>query len=172
MVRGTSKASVSADHLAPRGGGYEPQRSYAWQIELPVGGTVLKMAASSVTGVTETNEPIELHYGNEVRFVAGKARFDSMQVVVRDMVDENVAQIIDNWRRTVYDPRTGKVNKATAYKAEGDLILMDTTGVERARYHLIGVWPSSVNFGDLDYESNDLCRIQVVMTIDKADKIS
>jgi hypothetical protein len=170
-MRGTSKSNVSADHLAPARGGFEPQRSYAWQIELPIGGEVIKMAASSVTGVTETNEPIELHYGNEVRFVAGKARFDSMQVVIRDMVDENVAQIVDDWRRKVYDPKTGKVNRATAYKVEGDLILMDTTGQARARYHLIGVWPSSVNFGDLDYESNDLVRIQVVMTIDKAEKV-
>jgi hypothetical protein len=161
---------VNAKHLAPGPGGkYEPQRNFDWQLELQVPGSeIIKLAVASVTGITESNEPIELHYGNEVHYVAGKARFEAGQIVVRDMVDVDVNAQINEWRRKVYDPHSGEIHYASAYKAEGDLILLDPEGAERATWHIVGLWPQNVNFGDLDYESNDIVRIQVVMTFDRA----
>lgn len=162
--------NVNAKHLAPGPGGkYEPQRTHNWELELQIpGAEIVKLAIASMTGVTESNEPIELHYGNEVQFVAGKARFEAGQLSVRDMVDVDVNQQINAWRRKVYDPQSGQIHYASEYKTEGDLLLLDPEGATRAVWHIVGLWPSSVNYGGLDYESNDVVRIEVVMPFDRA----
>lgn len=164
---------VNAKHLAPGAGGkYEPQRNFDWWLTLDIpGGDIVKLAISSVTGISESNEPIELHYGNEVHYVAGKARFDAGQLSIRDMVDVDVASKIDEWRRLVYDPNSGVIFRADKYKKTGNIQLLDTMGISRANWEIRGLWPQAVNFGDLDYESNDLVRIQVTMQYDRAIKV-
>jgi hypothetical protein len=161
---------VTAKHLAPgQGGKFEPQRNFDWQLDLQIpGGYEIKMSVSSVTGITESNEPIELHYGNEVQYVAGKARFEAGQLVVRDMVDVDVNGKISEWRKLVYSAQSGAIQYASNYKRNGTLLLLDPTGAERASWNVVGLWPQSVNYGQLDYESNDIVRIEVVMLFDRA----
>lgn len=161
---------VTAKHLAPGPGGkFEPQRNFNFHLELQVpGGDLLKLSVASVTGINESNEPIELHYGNEVQTVAGKARFEAGQIVFRDMVDVDINKQLDEWRRLVYDPKTGQVHYATNYKREGDLIYLDPEGAERAIWHIVGLWPQAAGFGDFDYESNDIIRPTITMLFDRA----
>lgn len=162
---------VSARHLAPGPGGhYEPQRSYDWQIQLNVPGAGdIIWTCDQAFAPTESNEQIELHYGNEVQYVAGKARFEPGQLSVRDMVDIDMQAHINAWRRMVYDPKTGAVNWATDYKTNGYLVMLDPKGSKSRKWKLIGLWPSQVAFAPaLDYNNNDIVRIDITLTYDRA----
>lgn len=162
---------VSARHLAPGPGGhYEPQRSYDWQLQLNVPGAGdIIWTVDQAFLPTESNEPIELHYGNEVQYVAGKARFESGQISVRDMVDVDMQSYINEWRRKVYNPKDGSVNWATDYKTTGYLVLLDPKGQKTRKWKLIGLWPQQVQFGPaLDYNNNDIVRIEITLVYDRA----
>lgn len=161
---------VNATHLAPGPGGkYEPQRAFDWLLELQVPGQEeIKLAVQSAFVPTELNEPIELHYGNEVQFVAGKARFEAGQISVRDFVSPDLNQLISDWRKLVYDAKTGVIHYATSYKRTGNLMLLDPEGAVKKTWHLVGLWPQSVNYGQLDYSQNDVVHIEIALVFDRA----
>jgi hypothetical protein len=160
---------VTAKHLAEMRGSYEPQRSFDWLIEFEIPGRdVITMTIEQGFTPTEMNEVIELPYGNETQYVAGKARWEFGQLSIRDMVDKDVAKYIDEWRRQVYDPKTGDIKFAREYKSQGNIILLDPSGGSQRMFKVIGLWPQQVSFGDLDYSNSDIVRIQVVVAFDRA----
>lgn len=162
---------VSARHLAPGPGGkYEPQRVYDWQIQLSVPGAGdIIWTVDQAFLPTVSNEPIELHYGNEVQFVAGKARVEPGQISVRDMVDVDMQAYIAQWRDKVHNFRTGATNWATDYKTNGYLVLLDPKGSKQRKWKLVGLWPQQVSFAPaLDYNNNDVVRIEITLVYDRA----
>ena len=69
----------------------------------------------------ESNEVISLNYGNTTITVAGKANANgSGSLVVRDLVQEDIEQVIDEWRKTVYDKETDAIGFAADYKINED----------------------------------------------------
>lgn len=164
-----ANSRVTARHLAEMKGAYEPQRTFDWVINFPIPKAgEITLAVESAWMPTEMNEPIELHYGNEVQYVAGKARWEFGQLVIRDMVDKDIAQALADWRKTVYNPQTGQIFFAANYKVMGDLILLDPTGAGDRVWKVEGLWPSQVSFGSIDYTQNDIVRLQVTIAFDRA----
>jgi len=164
---------LTARHLAEMKGRYEPQRAFDWLVEFPIAGgqEVVKMTVEQAFLPTEMNEPIELHYGNEVQYAAGKARWEFGQLSIRDMVDLDVARYISNWRARVYDPVGGDIHFAKDYKEQGYVILLAPDGSVERTWKVEGLWPTSVSYGALDYTANDIVRIQCTVAFDRAYRI-
>lgn len=163
---------VSAKHLAPGPGGkHEPQRLYDWQLQLTVPGAGdIIWTVESAFLPTESNEVIELPYGNEVQFVAGKARVEPGNISIRDMCDVDMQKHVSEWRKKVHDFETGATGWATDYKTNGYLVLLDPTGSRKQRkWKITGLWPQSVNFSEagLEYGNNDIVRIGVSIVFDR-----
>lgn len=122
-----------ADHLASQNTGFEPQRMHNWSVifQLPeavVGGGASALETiqlSLVSGFLPTtdNEVVQLQYGNEQVFIAGRARVDEGRIVCRDFIDMPTAEILMRWRRTVYNPATGGINLARNYKTQASIVL-------------------------------------------------
>lgn len=164
-------ARMSAAHLAPQGGGYEPQRKYDWEIELygVPGQDVLKLSAESFQPSSVENEEIPLAYLNEIVKVAGQAKWGEATFVIKDHVDEPAYSSIMQWKKMVHDPATGNHGLASTYKKQGNIVLIGPdNGIER-RYQLIGVWPKSIEAEQLNYaEGNQIYKISIKLSVDKA----
>lgn len=163
---------ISAAHLAPARGFFEPQRSNNWTLEIAlddVGDQLLIMSALEELEIpTTTIQPLELRDGNEVRKVAGSVTFQAVQLTLKDFIDMNVAQAVERWFRQVYNAQTGSIGLARDYKKSADIILT-APDMSRVRvWKLEGVWPSSVSRGRLSKLNVDKIQYTVTLEIDTA----
>lgn len=160
---------VSADHIAAEAGAFEPQRKNNFSLIIPVdGSTLIQRSLDSFPLVKESNEPVlNVAFGNESRKVAGPAAFESVNLVLKDFVDQQVGKTMLKWRRKVYDPNTGEIGWAKDYKKTGEVVMFGPDGTVERRWKLIGVWPSAIDQGGGDMNANENNKITVTLTIDK-----
>jgi len=163
---------LNADHLAAQEGGYEPQRQSNWELELALPGAdreTIKLSVVSSSLPPESSDEVELPYGNERRYVAGKTTFDSLPLVVNDFVDQETRAAILRWRRKVYNPATGAVGFAKDYKVDATITLWGPDGTMERECKVQGCWPQAVVPGTLDHGAGDPVQIEVTIRYDKAD---
>ena len=163
---------VTAERIAPQAGGFEPQRQANWTLEIADPSIdvndVIQFSLESGFLPSRSNEEIELHFGNERRYVAGKALYEAGTLVVKDFVDARTAKIVSDWQELVYNPATGVVGLASQYKKEANIVLFGPNGTGRRVWTLVGLWPQAVNFGSLDMTANDKVTIEMTMRYDVA----
>jgi hypothetical protein len=166
-VSAITKSQLGQSELA----NYEPQRVSNCIIKFGLGGgddDVLEMALSTFPLPKTANGIIEHQHVNEKRKFAGTPTFDDLQVVYKDMVDVNIAQILQKWRYMVYNPETGQIGLASQYKKIGTITQFAPNGGFIRQWKLIGAWPSAFDAGDADLSGEDTVNISVTITIDKA----
>jgi hypothetical protein len=162
---------LSADHVAAQAGGFEPQRQSNWEFEVALGGgdrDVIKLSARSMDLPRGTNEEVQLPYGNENRYVAGKMTWDATSLTLADYVDQDTRAAILRWRREVYNPDTGNLGLAKDYKKDATLTLYGPNGQMERQCKLTGCWPTTEPGGSLDHSSSDAVMIEVPIRFDKA----
>ena len=160
---------VVGDHLAAAGGAFEPQRqnNFLFSVDLP-GQENITLSLESSALPTVGVEEIELHYLNTRRYVAGKAVYDTIPLVVKDMVDVGVASAIKDWHEQVFNPFTHKIGLARDYKKFADLVLFGPDGDIERIWNLIGCWPTTVSYGTLDMSSSEKVLIETTLRFDRA----
>lgn len=131
-------------------------------------GNLIELACDTTGLPNISNEPIELEYGNSNVKVAGKATTDDVSVAVKDFIEADVEKILWNWRMEVYNPETGKVGWATNYKKQASVVQYGPNGECLRTWKLIGVWPTSLDLGDMDYSSGDKKQITMNLSVDNA----
>ena len=118
-----------------------------------------------------TIEELELNFRNERVYISGKPTWETITITVVD-VQQNDA--LHTWFTNVYDYNTGLTGAATMgdpasqYKKTGILRMFDGGGSVIETWTLSGLWPQTINWGDLDYSSNETQDIEVTMRYDGA----
>jgi len=135
------------------------------------GGTAIELALDSSALPTQMVEEIELNYLNERRYVAGRAMFEAIPLVVKDMVDVGVATACKTWFEQVHNSSTYKVGLARNYKKTADMILIAPDGTLERTWRLHGCWPTAISYGELDMNSNDIVKIQMNLRFDRAEAL-
>ena len=161
--------SLGASHLASQG--FEVQRTNNFEIQIDNVTKVRPLILAVVSGFlpNESNEVISLNYGNTTITVAGKANANgSGSLVVRDLVQEDIEQVIDEWRKTVYNKETDAIGFAADYKKPAYVTQYAPDGTLLRVWNLEGVWPSSVDYGQVSYESPGVKTINITLQYDKA----
>jgi hypothetical protein len=174
-----STYQVDAQHIAPQGGGFEPQRKNNWAIEFIIGNgqseQVMTLSLKGSLFPKESNVKKSIKYFNETRHYAGSVTpFEALSVKYHDYVDRQILSALYEWRRMVWDPSTGAIGLASEYKKPGRLyfyppnVVDGGSGAART-WRLIGCWPVSVTTDDLDMESDgDNIEITLEVSIDRA----
>ena len=72
------------------------------------------------------------------------------------------------WVRLHSESVTGRQGYAAGYKRDVELEMLDPTGVVVSKWILKNCMLTTVNFGDLDYQSSDLTTIQMTLRFDYA----
>lgn len=135
------------------------------------GGGALELSLDSGSLPDVSVDEIELRYLNVKRYVAGAITYQQMPLVVKDFIDIGTATAIKAWHEQVANPKTNKVGLAKDYKKIGDLILCGPDGSFERTWRLFGVWPVSVNYGQLDMNQSDIVRINCVLRYDHAEAV-
>lgn len=161
---------MTADRVAQMEGEYEPQRTNNAVLHIfGVGGDEeLKLALRTFPLPKGSNGVIESDWINEKRKVAGKAVFEDMELAFEDYCDRDTAALLWDWRLEVYDPSTGQVGLARDYKKRGEITLFAPNGDFQRVWTCFGMWPSNMDPGDIDHAGEDIVRVNMTVTIDKA----
>jgi len=185
---------ISAQHIAPGGVTsmtFEPQRVNNFVLEVGVPGQnpnyqidrgqeqVIALSVISFPMPEERTTRIELHHGNEVRYVAGRTEFSEETLECVDYIDQETADVIYNWRRAVYNPGAGShtasglsiprggVGLAYQYKSEGAIWWVSPNGAANKIWNLHGIWPMTVRYGSGNMANSDKNTIEVTFSVDR-----
>jgi hypothetical protein len=113
-----------------------------------------------------TIEEKEIDFLNAKTWIPGKGAWETITVTYRDVASRDNTPLW-NWLASVYDySEPGQLNQGSSrndYAATGFLILYDGCGLTLETWTLNDMWPTSVNFGDLDYTSQDEATIELTL---------
>jgi len=125
----------------------------------------VKLAARPSLDIEET----EIDYLHGKTWIPGKGAWQNITVTYYD-VNTNQLQPLFRWLSSVYEFGTAQApvtlrmaSKREDYSAEGVLTLFDGCGTAMEKWSLRHLWPQSVNFGELDYASSDICTVELTM---------
>lgn len=153
---------------------YIRQEGDGFQIEIPP--VFVRIAARPNISFEE----LELNYLNERAWISGKPTFEPINVTFLDAKDTSGSvdsgQIISDWVQSVYQygrpESSGQMSDpGRFYKCDGaHLIMYDGVGNELENWHFFGLWPQSVNYGEVDYTNNDTADIEVTFRFDNVER--
>lgn len=112
-----------------------------------------------------TIEETELNHLNGKFFIPGKATWETITVTYYDVAHLQ-AQHLFKWLATVYDftnPINLTMGNKRDYDATGVVNIYDGCGVIIESWQLQHLFPTAINFGDLDYASSDVATIELTM---------
>ena len=164
----------TADHFGSvsSAGGFEPQRSNNGTLRisgLPGSGPdLIELALQSFPFPKFNLNPMELPYMNSVRKFPTKITYDAGTLVIRDIVNQNVAQTLWDWFKLAGDPKTEKIGMASSYKKDADGIWFAPDDSIERTWKMEGCWLSSYDPGDFDTTGGDPVVISCTLEYDKA----
>jgi hypothetical protein len=156
---------------------WEPQRVTNYQLnifDLPGQGTeMIMLALVNFSLPTVSNEVINIKHGNtDVKF-AGTAQWQgSDQLTVIDYITTDISKMIDDWRALVYNSQNDAIGWAARYKKNGSVTESGPDGTNLREWKYEGIWPSQVEYGELNHESTtDVRRINIQIQYDRAFRV-
>jgi len=126
----------------------------------------VKTAARPNLAIEET----EINFLNAKMFIPGKATWETITVNYIDAVNaSNIASFkpLWDWMASLYDfrdPINLKMGSSRrAYSATGILNLYDGCGTLLETWTMDNMWPTAIDFGELDYSSSEECTIALTL---------
>lgn len=147
---------------------YEVQRTNNFEVVLDGFDDDFTLSIETCPLPVINNDPIELAYGNARVKVAGQATFDDVSLQVKDFIDVDLENVMWGWRCQVYDPSTDAIGWAEDYKRNGYIHLFAPDGTCDRAWRIQGVWPTSFDSGELNYDGGDKKLITMNLAVDKA----
>lgn len=108
---------------------------------------------------TLTINSVAIPYMNEQNYVAGKYVWESMSLTFIDPIGPSTSQQLMEWVRLHVESLTGRMGYAAGYKKNILLKQLDPAGVEVEKWFLEQCMITSIDFGENDYDSDDLSNI-------------
>jgi hypothetical protein len=111
-------------------------------------------------------EELEINFLNAKTWIPGKASWETITVTYYDVATADNLPLWD-WLSSIYDFRNPvelhQASKRSNYAGVATLTLYDGCGSEIEVWKLHDVWPQAINFGELDYSSNDEVNIELTL---------
>lgn len=134
---------------------------------LPGAEETLKLSLAGFSLPKNETAPVQIPYLNEVRKFAGQTVFDDISVSFHDYVDAAVARILWTWRYRIHDPNTGLRGIKSSYACDANIEHFAPDGGRMRVYLVKGIWPMSLDMGDIEMGADEAVRIQVRFACDK-----
>lgn len=147
---------------------YEPLRKNRFLLRFPSDLGIQEWWVKSAKRPSIKQNDVAIDFLNTKTHVIGKYEWESIQVTFRDPIGPSASQAIMEWVRLSSESVTGRQGYAAGYKRDVELEMLDPTGVVVQKWILKNVMLTDVNFGDLDYGSDDLQEIQATLVMDYA----
>lgn len=148
---------------------YEVQRMNHFEVLIEgLSNVVVPLAVESFSLPDVSISPIELAHGNTKVKVAGLADTPDSSLTVKDFIVPDIEGLLYDWFQQVYEFRTGKIGWASVYKKNATFYEYAPDGTNPRVWKLIGMWPSTMTFGEFGYESGDKRQISTTLQVDQS----
>jgi hypothetical protein len=178
-------SNFAGHSLMAQAGSYTPQVKANFALVIAgLGQTerlVLSLKSAKIPPVQLSKKGIK--YFNQTVFFAGSLEPQSnVALSFHDYLDNDILGVLSDWKRTVFNPATGGINFVGNYKKTAELMLLPpgapvvngfpgAVGLEPYNdrvWDLQGVWPTVLDYDDLDHDSDDNSMIRLEMSVDIA----
>lgn len=157
------------------------KRKYRWTFDVQwnnqqVPSAFVKVASRPNLTIEET----EINYLHGKMWIPGKGSWESITVTYYDIGGAGASgmQTLWNWLASVYNftnpnslsqtSRRGNDGTDGGWAAVGTLTMYDGTGATMETWQLKNMWPTAVNFGDLDYSSSEEASLELTLRFSEA----
>ena len=142
---------------------FEPKRTYRWVLAIEGIDSFLVTTANRPS-MTITDKKID--FINSYRRVAGKLEFQDLSIKLHDPIAPSGAQQMMEWIRTHYESVSGRAGYADFYKRDIQLKMLDPIGTVVELWDIKGAFLTSVNFGTLGYDQDDIMFVDATIKFD------
>lgn len=147
---------------------YEPLRKNRWLLRFPADLGIQEWWCQSAKRPSIKQEAKAIPFLNTETYVVGRYKWDPITVTLRDPIGPSASQAVMEWVRLHSESVTGRQGYAAGYKRDVELEMLDPTGVAVSKWILKNTLATSADFGDLDYNQDDLATIQLQLRYDYA----
>jgi hypothetical protein len=148
------------------------QRTYEWQLVLPhdfggiVGLGVSQYCRDIEFGDYHITEISTMKHGAFQRFYAGLHTIDEVTLTFLKPIDNSVLDYFYAWYNSMID-EDGFYSPKSSYKRDVYAVLYDRTGVESAKFKLMGAFPlSRIPKIKASWTDESVLQISVVLRVD------
>lgn len=147
---------------------YEPLRKNRWLMRFPSDLGIMEWYLQKAARPKIKQNDVLIDFLNSKTHVVGKYEWESINVTLRDPIGPSASQAVMEWVRLHSESVTGRQGYACSYKRDVEIEMLDPTGVVVSKWILKNVMLTEVNFGELDYGSDDLSTIDMTLVYDYA----
>lgn len=189
MAKINENAIPGMYHIADNPALFEPQRTNNFELQImglenliPAEATeldadtrnilngqeIVRLSVDSASVPSFSQEPIEVHYGNNKLKFAGKPNFKDQSLTVIDYIGADPKAVLLAWQKQSYDVMTQKVGLAKDYKKTTYLVEY-TPNYEVVRtWEIRGCWISDLSFDDFQMNQSGRKSINCTISYDYA----
>jgi hypothetical protein len=113
-------------------------------------------------------ETITMDHINIQRKLQGKGTWQDITITLFDPIVPSGAQAVMEWVRLGHESITGRRGYADFYKKDIDIYMLGPVGDKIEQWKLKGAFLTTVNFGDLSFDSNEPASIELGLSYDYA----
>lgn len=146
---------------------YEPKKQNRFIIRFPSSLGINEWFVISSSRPKIQIGEVEIPFLNTSTWVAGRFTWDAIDVTFKDPIGPSAAQALMEWVRLHAESVTGRMGYAAGYKKDIELEMLDPTGVVVEKWILQGSMLTNVDFGSLDYSSEDIAEITATIRMDR-----
>lgn len=146
---------------------YEPKRQNRFIVRFP---SSLGINEWFVEGAARPSLQIgatEIPFLNTSTYVAGRYKWQPINVTFRDPIGPSAAQALMEWVRLCAESVTGRMGYAAGYKKDVDIEMLDPTGVVVEKWIMYGTFLTSINFNTLSYSQDNVATISTTLQMDR-----
>ena len=146
---------------------YEPKRQNRFIMRFDSSLGINEWFVETAARPSITIGATEIPFLNTSTYVAGRFKWNPINVKFRDPIGPSASQALMEWVRLCAESVTGRMGYAAGYKKNVNLEMLDPTGVVVEKWILEGSWLSDVNFDSLQYSSDALATISATLRMDR-----
>jgi hypothetical protein len=145
----------------------EPKRKNRFVLEFPteLGIDSFNVQTSGKPSITINST--EIPYMNSYTYVAGKYKWEPIDISFIDVIGPSTTQKVMEWVRLHAESATGRMGYALGYKKNLVLKALDPAGAEVEKLTLIGSFITSAKFDDFDYGTDDISKVEITVQPDR-----
>lgn len=153
------------------------KRQFRWTFEIQycfnseVPKTVPENFVKSASRPKIEIDELEINYLNGVIWIPGKAKWQTINVTYYDVAGSGISvqntSSLFGWLASIYDI-SDPVNlpmgsKQADYEGEARLYLYDGCGTAVEGWLMAHMWPTNIDFGELDMDGNEICTVELTL---------
>jgi hypothetical protein len=151
----------------------EPKRQYRWLMYI---GSIPTWVIKKTNKPSYTLEQTEHQYINHTFKYPARLKWEDITVSIVDPVTPDASKTLENimnasgYHFPTNPNDTSTISKSGAVRALGNVAIVQigAEGEEIERWELTNAWVKSTKFGDLDYSSDEMVEIEMVLVYDFA----